>query len=70
MANETKDVVIDLSQLSDDDLPPTQPLADSGVMDEDRDPLPDESKDMKDEDVSGDSDDDNEAEEFAGGAFR
>jgi len=68
-AEKKQDGSIDLT-LSDDDLPPTQPLADSGCMDESSDELPPESKDMKDEDVEGDSDADSEAEEFAGGAFR
>jgi len=69
MAAERKqDGSIDLT-LSDDELPPTQPIHDSQPMDDDDLKGSDESKDVKDSDASGDELEE-EGEEFAQGSFR
>lgn len=68
-AEKKQDGSIDLT-MSDDDIPPTQPLSDSEPMAEDLDSGVHESKDVKLVADPDESDFDEEGEEFAQGSFR
>lgn len=67
-AEKKQDGSIDLT-VSDDESPPTPPSYHSEPMADDDLKGSDESKDVKDDDASGD-DLDEEGEEFAQGSFR
>ena len=68
-ADKKQDGSIDLT-MSDDDIPPTQPVSDSEPMAEDSQPSVHESKDVKLVEDPAESDFDEEGEEFAQGSFR